>query len=51
MDFGADQVVLDIEDAVDPTAKRVARSDVVAWLDSGASAWVRVNDRNSEVLG
>lgn len=51
MDFGADQVVLDIEDAVDPTAKGVARSDVVAWLDSGASAWVRVNDRDSEFWG
>jgi citrate lyase subunit beta/citryl-CoA lyase len=51
MDSGADQVVLDIEDAVDPTAKGVARSDVVAWLDSGASAWVRVNDRNSEFWG
>jgi citrate lyase subunit beta/citryl-CoA lyase len=51
MDSGADQVVLDIEDAVDPTAKWAARPYVVAWLDAGASAWVRVNDRNSEFWG
>ncbi|WP_240613140.1 HpcH/HpaI aldolase/citrate lyase family protein [Brachybacterium endophyticum] len=42
----ADQVVLDIEDAVDPQHKAEARGDVVRWLEDG-SAWVRINDRSS----
>ncbi len=44
----ADQIVLDIEDAVDPKAKPAAREGVVAWLESGGHAWVRINDRSSD---
>ncbi|MGA1810910.1 CoA ester lyase [Frondihabitans sp. 4ASC-45] len=43
----ADQIVLDIEDAVDPKRKPAARDDVVAWLEGGGEAWVRINDRSS----
>nr|WP_296767529.1 CoA ester lyase [Rhodococcus sp. (in: high G+C Gram-positive bacteria)] len=39
-----DAVILDIEDAVAPNAKPAARDAVVAWLEAGNSAWVRVND-------
>lgn len=44
----ADQIVLDIEDAVDPSHKLRALDDVANWLDAGGQAWVRVNDRNTE---
>jgi len=44
----ADQVILDVEDAVDPRRKDAARDDVVAWLTAGGAAWVRINDRTSE---
>lgn len=40
---GADQVILDLEDAVDDEAKETARSEVVRWLRSGGRAWVRTN--------
>jgi len=43
----ADAVVLDIEDAVDPSNKPQARQDVVDWLRAGGRAWVRVNDAAS----
>lgn len=43
----ADQIVLDIEDAVDPKYKPTAREEVATWLDNGGKAWVRVNDRNT----
>lgn len=43
----ADQVILDIEDAVDPKAKPQARSDVAAWLSGEKQAWVRINDHSS----
>jgi citrate lyase subunit beta/citryl-CoA lyase len=43
----ADQVILDIEDAVDPARKDQAREDVAAWLDDGKHAWVRINDRST----
>jgi citrate lyase subunit beta/citryl-CoA lyase len=43
----ADQVVLDIEDAVDPTDKPLARSKVATWLAASGTAWVRVNDRST----
>ena len=43
----ADQVILDIEDAVDPKLKPKALSDVAEWLEAGGKAWVRVNDRNT----
>ena len=42
----ADQIVIDIEDAVDPLNKDLARDQVVSWLES-KSAWVRVNDANT----
>ena len=42
----ADQIVLDIEDAVDPTMKPGARDAVATWLES-ESAWVRINDRST----
>lgn len=44
----ADQIILDIEDAVDPSKKDAARADVVAWLEAGGRAWVRINDRSTE---
>jgi citrate lyase subunit beta / citryl-CoA lyase len=43
----ADAVVLDIEDAVDPSNKPKARQDVADWLRAGGRAWVRVNDVSS----
>ncbi|WP_353889752.1 CoA ester lyase [Galbitalea sp. SE-J8] len=45
----ADQIVLDIEDAVDPALKGRARDDVAEWLshDDGRSAWVRINDHST----
>jgi citrate lyase subunit beta/citryl-CoA lyase len=43
----ADQIVLDIEDAVDPKRKPEAREDVAAWLSNGGQAWVRINDRST----
>ncbi|TYP88886.1 HpcH/HpaI aldolase/citrate lyase family protein [Blastococcus xanthinilyticus] len=44
----ADQVVLDIEDAIDPGHKDEARAGVVEWLSrSDRSAWVRINDRST----
>lgn len=43
----ADQIVIDIEDAVDPLNKDRARDAVVDWLQTG-SAWVRVNDASTE---
>lgn len=44
----ADQIVLDIEDAVDPKLKAGARGDVVEWLVGGGSGWVRINDRSTD---
>jgi citrate lyase subunit beta/citryl-CoA lyase len=44
----ADQIVLDIEDAVDPAIKPKALEQVAEWLDAGGKAWVRVNDRNTQ---
>lgn len=44
----ADQVVLDIEDAVDPKLKPAARTAVATWLGEKGSAWVRINDRTSD---
>jgi citrate lyase subunit beta / citryl-CoA lyase len=43
----ADQIILDVEDAVDPAKKDQARSDVIAWLSAGHRAWVRINDRST----
>lgn len=44
----ADQIILDIEDAVDPRLKSSARDAVVSWLSNGGSGWVRINDRTSD---
>jgi citrate lyase subunit beta/citryl-CoA lyase len=43
----ADSVILDIEDAVDPSQKNHARGNVVDWLSGGGKAWVRINDATS----
>lgn len=44
----ADQIVLDLEDAVDPQQKGGAREAVLAWLTAGGKqAWVRINDRTT----
>ncbi|AYG04018.1 HpcH/HpaI aldolase/citrate lyase family protein [Gryllotalpicola protaetiae] len=40
----ADQIVLDLEDAIDGSLKQQARENVVGWLEGGGSAWVRIND-------
>lgn len=42
-DAGADAVLLDLEDAVPPDRKAIARSRVVEALGSHPGAWVRVN--------
>ncbi|MCU1476301.1 MAG: CoA ester lyase [Subtercola sp.] len=44
----ADQIVLDVEDAIDPVLKADARSRVARWLADGGSGWVRINDRSTE---
>lgn len=44
----ADQVILDLEDAVDVRLKDRARTNVVDWLLAGGRAWVRVNDRTTD---
>lgn len=40
---GADQVILDLEDAVLPEGKTAARAAVAAWLAAGGRGAVRVN--------
>jgi citrate lyase subunit beta / citryl-CoA lyase len=48
---GADAVILDLEDAVDPAGKEAARAAVAAWLDAGprdaTRVLVRINDDTS----
>jgi len=44
----ADQIILDVEDAVDPKLKPKALGDVAEWLSSGGNGWVRINDRLSD---
>ena len=41
-------MILDLEDAVAPNEKGAARERVV-FLNSGARAWVRVNDASSDL--
>src|SRR6059058_769202 len=43
----ADAIILDIEDAVDPSQKDAARENVINWLGEGGQAWVRINDATS----
>lgn len=40
----ADQIILDMEDAIDSSLKGEARENVVKWMTDGGSAWVRIND-------
>lgn len=40
----ADQVILDIEDAVDPKNKAEALGKVIDWLNAKGEGWVRIND-------
>jgi len=40
---GADEIILDLEDAVAPDAKDDARERVSEWLDGGGAGWVRIN--------
>ena len=47
----ADQIVLDIEDAVDPNLKPKARTDVAQWLHGGGTGWVRINDASTTFWG
>ncbi len=44
----ADQVILDLEDGVDPRHKDAARENVLAWFERGCRSWVRINDRASD---
>ncbi|MDO9357017.1 MAG: CoA ester lyase [Solirubrobacteraceae bacterium] len=44
----ADQIVLDLEDAIDPKHKSTARDGVTSWLAGGGEGWVRINDRASD---
>ena len=48
MNTKSDEVILDLEDAVAPNEKEAARDRVVDFLNSGARAWVRINDASSE---
>lgn len=44
----ADQVILDLEDAVDPAHKAAARANITDWFGEGHQAWVRINDLTSD---
>jgi len=43
----ADQVIIDLEDAVDPSQKPTARESVIDWLHQDARAWVRINSAHT----
>ncbi|MCU1472811.1 CoA ester lyase [Amnibacterium sp.] len=43
----ADQVILDLEDGVDPGKKEAARQAVATFLADGGAAWVRINPRST----
>lgn len=40
---GANQIILDLEDAVGPDEKDIARQNIVRWFDQGGAGIVRVN--------
>jgi citrate lyase subunit beta / citryl-CoA lyase len=42
-DSGADQIIIDLEDAVAPTQKDAARKAAAGWMTPGRPAWVRIN--------
>jgi citrate lyase subunit beta/citryl-CoA lyase len=44
----ADQIILDVEDAVDPKFKSEALEKIVNWLSNGGEGWVRINDYRSD---
>jgi citrate lyase subunit beta/citryl-CoA lyase len=44
----ADQIILDLEDAVDPLYKDSARRAVMDYLGRGNRAWVRINSAGSK---
>ncbi|HET9577325.1 MAG TPA: CoA ester lyase [Usitatibacter sp.] len=45
---GAHAVIVDLEDAVAPADKPGARDALLAWLDTGRRAWIRINGRESQ---
>jgi citrate lyase subunit beta/citryl-CoA lyase len=47
-DSPADQVILDLEDAVSPDRKEAARTAVSEWLHPDHPVWVRCNSADSE---
>lgn len=44
---GADHVIIDLEDAVPPEQKELAREHALQWLRGGGRAWVRINAAGS----
>lgn len=48
---GADQVIIDLEDAVPPADKARARAAVAAWLSPARAVLVRINGADSEWFG
>ncbi|EFG78490.1 HpcH/HpaI aldolase/citrate lyase family protein [Mycobacterium parascrofulaceum ATCC BAA-614] len=48
LNSGADEIVLDLEDAVAPEAKAVARESVHRWLTKRAGAVVRINGADTD---
>ncbi len=45
---GADEVILDLEDAVSPADKGDAREQVASWLGANGSGWVRINGSGTD---
>ena len=45
---GADVVILDLEDAVQPDEKPAARAAVLAAADAARPAWVRINSSDTQ---
>lgn len=40
----ADQIIIDLEDGVDPHHREHARAHVTTWLELGNHAWIRINE-------
>src|SRR5918995_647850 len=55
LNSGADAIILDLEDAVDPASKDAAREAIGVWLDSGHAAdgrvLIRINDDTTPWYG
>ena len=47
-DSDADEIILDLEDAVAPAAKAQARQAIAQWLDPSRPAWLRVNANGTD---